>query len=276
MWCESPAIERKESGADMKDSAQEVRSKNSRSDKLGFLAAALGSLMVAVSICSGAAPTQEATEPIWPTKEWQTSSPEEEGMDSKELAKLVDFGTMHSFDSLMVVRHGKIVAEAYYAPSSSGIPHAVRSVTKAVISTLMAIVSKDGLLDSPSHRVLDFFDHRNIANLDDTKEAITVQNLLDMTSGMAWIQPPYGTAPSVIEMERSPDWVKFILDRPMSSAPGDTFNYSDGNAQLLSAIITKLTGISALEYAKAKLFAPLVTKCSGRTIRKAFRWADMD
>ena len=185
------------------------------------------------------------------------STPEVEGMDSKELAKLVDFETTHSFDSLMVVRHGKIVAEAYYALSSAGIPHAARSVTKAVISTLIAIVSKDGLLDSPSHRVLDFFDHRNIANLEDRKEAITVQNLLDMTSGIAWMQPPYGGAPSVIEMERSPDWVRFILDRPMANAPGDTFNYSDGNAHLLSAIITKLKGMSALEYAKAKLFGPL-------------------
>ena len=40
-------------------------------------------------------------------------------MDSKELAKLVDFGTTHGFDSLMVVRRGKIVAETYYAPSSA-------------------------------------------------------------------------------------------------------------------------------------------------------------
>jgi hypothetical protein len=59
---------------------------------LSFLAAALGAFMVAGSICSGAAPTQETTEPIWPTKEWQTSSPEEQGLDSKELAELVDFG----------------------------------------------------------------------------------------------------------------------------------------------------------------------------------------
>ena len=58
-----------------------------------FLAAALGAFMFGASICSGAAHAQVATEPIWPTKEWQTSSPEEQGMDSKELAKLVDFGT---------------------------------------------------------------------------------------------------------------------------------------------------------------------------------------
>ena len=185
------------------------------------------------------------------------STPEEQGMDSEELAKLVDFGAKHSFDSLLVVRHGTIVAEAYYAPYSAGILHAVNSVTKAVISTLVAIVSEEGLLDSPSHRVLDFLNHREIANLDDRKESITVQNLLDMTSGLAWMQPPYGDSPSVTEMLDSPDWVKFILDRPMSNAPGDAFNYSDGDAQLLSAIITRLTRMSAREYAKAKLFGPL-------------------
>ena len=65
-------------------------------------------------ICSGAAHTQDAIEPTWPTKEWQTSTPEEQDMDSKELAELVDFGTMHSFDSLLVVRHGRAVAEVYY------------------------------------------------------------------------------------------------------------------------------------------------------------------
>jgi CubicO group peptidase (beta-lactamase class C family) len=217
-----------------------------------LLAAALAAFMFGASICSGTAYTQGATEPIWPTKEWQTSSPEEQGMDSKALAKLVDLGTTLSLDSLLVQRHGKIVAEAYYAPYAAGIPHAIYSATKAVISTLMSIASKDGLLDSLSLRLFDFFDRRSIVNVDDRKEAITVQSLLDMTSGIEWSMPD-----SMFEMERSPDWVKFVLDRPMSSTPGDVFNYSNGNSHLLSAIITKLTGMSALEYAKAKLFGPL-------------------
>jgi hypothetical protein len=76
-------------------------------------------------------------------------------MDSKELAKLVDFGTTHGFGSLLVVRHGKMVAEAYYAP---GIPHTINSCTKSVISTLTAIAFKDGLLDSLNHRVLDQYE----------------------------------------------------------------------------------------------------------------------
>jgi CubicO group peptidase (beta-lactamase class C family) len=227
----------------------------------------LGAFAIAGAICNGATPTQDTTEPIWPTKEWQTSSPEEQGMDSKELVKLVDFGTVHSFDSLLVARHGKVVAEAYYAPYSAGIPHVINSCTKAVISTLTAIAFKEGLLDNPSHRVMDFFDRQSIANVDDRKEAITVQSLLDMTSGIEWTERLGDSSAAAVEteseMDSSPDWVKFILDRPMSSAPGDIFNYNSGNTHLLSAILTKLTGMSALEYAKSKLFGPLgITKVS--------------
>jgi CubicO group peptidase (beta-lactamase class C family) len=235
------------------------------SDRLALLVAVLTGFTFAASICMGAAPIQDAAEAIWPTKEWQTSTPEEQGVDSKVLANLIDFGTMHDFDSLLVVRHGKIVAEAYYAPYTQGIPHTVYSVTKAIISTLTAIAWKEGLLDSPNHRVLELFDERSIADVDSRKEAITVQDLLNMRSGIAWTEPPDVKPYSIFEMERSPDWVKFILDRPVSSAPGDEFNYNSGNAHLLSAIITKITGMSALEYAKAKLFGPLgITDVSWR------------
>jgi CubicO group peptidase (beta-lactamase class C family) len=78
-----------------------------------------------------------------------------------------------------------------------------------------------------------------------------------MTSGIEWTETLPDVHTSVSEMESSPDWVKFILDRPMSSAPGEVFNYNSGNTHLLSAILTKLTGMSTLDYAKAKLFGPL-------------------
>jgi CubicO group peptidase (beta-lactamase class C family) len=217
-----------------------------------FLAAGLGTFFFGSALCDAAPHGEGPTAPIWPTTEWQTASPEEEGMDSNELVKLIDFGTTRSFDSLLVVRHGKIVAEAYYAPYATGIPHEVFSAVKGVISTLIAVASKERLLDTPNHRVLDFFDRQNFANIDESKETITIQNLLNMTSGLGWKQPD-----SMFEMERSPDWVKFVLDKPMVSAPGNIFNYSNGNAHILSAIITKLTGMSSLDYAKAKLFSPL-------------------
>jgi CubicO group peptidase (beta-lactamase class C family) len=61
----------------------------------------------------------------------------------------------------------------------------------------------------------------------------------------------------LVEFGRSSDLIKFVLDRPMANAPGQVFNYNSGNPHLLSAIITKLSGMSAWDYAKAKLFAPL-------------------
>jgi CubicO group peptidase (beta-lactamase class C family) len=239
----------------MKNCAREVRSSNSPNS--GFLAAALGVFTIATVICSGAATTQGATEPIWPTNGWQTSTPEEQGVDSKELTNLVDFGVTHHLDSLLLVRHGKIVAEVYYAPYSEGILHEVNSTTKAVIGTLIAIAWKDGLLDNPNHPVLDFFDKSKVKDVYDGKVAITVQNLLDMTSGFDWNEGLDGPDISSHAMEYCPNWVDFILDRPMSNSPGEVFYYNSGNAHLLSAIITKLSGMTALEYAQAKLFGPL-------------------
>jgi CubicO group peptidase (beta-lactamase class C family) len=233
----------------MKRAMQHVRSAVS--------GAALSMLTLVVSMSGHAAFAQGGAESVWPTQQWQTSTPEEQGMDSAALANLLDFGATRSLDSLLLVRHGRIVLDAYYAPYTANVPHRINSATKAVVGTLAAIAHKDGLLDSFDHRVLDFFGERTIANIDDGKKAITVQNLLDMTSGIHWIEPLDGRPDSMIEMSRQQDWIKFVLDRPMSSAPGDIFNYNSGSTHLLSAIITRLTGMSASDYAKAKLFGPL-------------------
>lgn len=215
----------------------------------------VGAVIVAASIHCNAARTEGNV--VWPTAQWQTSTPEEQGMESAALAKLVEFGSTRSFDSLLIARHGRLVLDVYYAPRSPDLPHPLNSATKSVIGTLLAIAYRDGLLDSFDRRMLSFFQDRNPAAIDARKRSITIQNLLDMTSGIDWTEPLDGEPTTSIEMRRSPDSIKFILDRPMSKTPGDTFNYNSGNSQLLSAIITKLTGMSARDYAKAKLFAPL-------------------
>jgi CubicO group peptidase (beta-lactamase class C family) len=229
-----------------------------RGKKRLVLGALLSLYVLRSSIHGGPASAQNLDESAWPTKDWLTSTPEEQGVDSSELAKFVTFGGSHSFDSLLVVRHGKIVLDAYYAPYAPDIPHDFHSSTKAVIGTLVGMIYKDGLLDRLDHPVLDFFADRPVANVDDRKKAITVQNLLDMTSGFDWDQGfEDGKEQTRHDLERSSNWTQFILDRPMAHAPGDIFYYNDGNPNLLSAIITKLTGKTAEDYAKEKLFGPL-------------------
>lgn len=180
-------------------------------------------------------------------------------MDSAALAKLVAYGGSHDFDSLIVVRHGRIVTEAYYAPYKGNLQHEIFSSTKAVIGTLLGMVYKDGLLDRLDRPILDFFAaDRHIANVDDRKRAITIQNLLNMTSGLDWKQGFEGEEEiSPHEMARSSNWTQFVLDRPMAHAPGELFYYSNGNPDLVSAVITRLTGKLAEDYARERLFAPL-------------------
>ena len=152
---------------------------------------------------------------------------------------------------MLIVRHGKIVAEVYYAPFRYGIKHRMYSATKSVLGTLIAIALKDGLLDSVDHRVINFFGERLVANIGDYKKSITIQNLLDMTSGLDW------TVESFTEMRHNQDWIQYVLDSPMVEPPGLRFQYNDLNADLLSEILTRISGDSALDYAQKHLFGPL-------------------
>lgn len=215
----------------------------------------LTAILIFIALGSSAAAQPQPA--LWPTNGWQLSKPEEQGIDPSALADLIALGASQNLDSLLITRHGRIVLDAYYAPYSTELPHVVNSVTKAVTGTLAAVALKDGLLKSPDQRVMPFFADRNVMNDDDRKKAITLQHLLDMTSGLDW-QEPFGDVPqSVIDMERSRNFIEFVLNRPMARMPGERFDYNSGGTHLLSAVIAKVAGMSTEDYAKSKLFGPL-------------------
>lgn len=181
-------------------------------------------------------------------------------MDSASLARLIENVGGYKQDSLMIIRHGKIVTEAYYAPYIAGISHDLRSVTKSVVGTLTAIQLQKGGLDSVDHPVMDLFSDKQIQNVDDRKKAMTVQSLLDMTSGIEWVEKAYTPDETIMRMYQSPDRTAFVLNQPMAGAPGANFNYNGGNPYLLSALINKKSGQNALDFAKKELFEPLGIK----------------
>ena len=222
-----------------------------------FLSTLLATLLATLWLLRAAPATAQQPSDPWPTRGWTVSSPEEQGMSSEVLARLVESGAFNNLDSLLIARHGKIVLEATYAPFRGGLKHRINSSTKAVSGSLIAIALEQGVLDSLDRRVVDFFPDRTIANLDDRKKAITIRHLLDMTSGLQWDEGVNGGLASFLAMEGSSDWQQYILDRPMATNPGSVFYYNSGNSHLLSAILTRLTGRSAFDYARQKLFGPL-------------------
>jgi CubicO group peptidase (beta-lactamase class C family) len=120
---------------------------------------------------------------------------------------------------------------------------------QVVIDALVAR-HQQGQIKDVHQPLFDLLPDQGVANLDEKKKAITLENFLTMTSGLDCHENP---APGEAFMQASENWVQFMLDLPMAAQPGTTFNYCTGAVEVLSAILQKATGMSAREF--RKLFA---------------------
>lgn len=188
---------------------------------------------------------------------WESSPPKKQGMDSAVLAQLLHFVQEQNkgLHSILVIRNGDIVLERYYDSYTWDQKHILNSCTKSFVSALVGIAIDKGYIKDEKSNVLGFFPEYRTNNSDPLKEQIEIRHLLTMTSGIDW--PQYGPNNISDRMGESQDWVKFILDRPMAAQPGSQANYSNGDSHLLSAIIQKVTGQTALDFGWKSLFQPL-------------------
>jgi CubicO group peptidase (beta-lactamase class C family) len=223
---------------------------------------------VAASVASVDVPTQAiSTAPYWPTQDWRVSTPEAQGMDPHKLAQmLVSVKQQHlGLHSLLVIRNGTIVSETYFLANQPSIRHELYSVTKSFVSTLVGIALDKGFIKRLDQRILDFFPGRSFANLDAQKQAMTLEDVLTMRSGLDWQEGD----PAYMALYRSPDWVSYMLDLPMVAPPGSQFNYCSGCTHLLSAILEQTTGMNPRLFAEQNLFKPLgISKLTWETDSK--------
>lgn len=202
-------------------------------------------------------PATAWTPDYWRTRNWRVSTPEEQGIDSARLAEglLAIRQKNINVHSVLLIRNGSVVLDAYFYPYDGRSAHDLASVTKSLMTTLIAIAADQGKLklDAP---VLSFFPERTIANRDALKERLTVRHLAGMVNGMdsVCMANDEGT---LEQMMASPDWVQFALDRRMTYEPGTHFCYDSPGMHLLSAILQKATGLTALDFARQNLFEPL-------------------
>jgi CubicO group peptidase (beta-lactamase class C family) len=199
--------------------------------------------------CSGATTTNASV-----PKSWAASTPEEQGMDSELLAQAATqiASKYINLHSMIVMRHGKVVVEKYFGSYTGDQTVPVYSVTKGVVAALIGIAIDQGSIDNVNHKVLDYFPNLTIDNNDANKQAITIENLLTMSSGFAWSDDT-----DINKMISNGSQVQYVLGLPMAAAPGQRFNYNTGAPGLLCAILKKATGMSPTDFANANLFGPL-------------------
>ena len=215
-------------------------------------------IMVSVALwsCGGVG---EDKPDYWPTQGWRTATPESQGMDSAVLLSMLDVIWQEDIkiDSVLVVRNGYIVLDAYSYPRDAADRHNIYSCSKSVTSALIGIAIDKGYIKGVNQSVLDFFPEHMAQNLDADKEAMTLEHLLTMSSGLDcrdsyryhWI--------GLQQMKNSPDWVQFMIDLPMAERPGVQFNYCNGVTFLLSAVLQQKTGMDARSFAEEHVFKPL-------------------
>jgi len=198
--------------------------------------------------------TPATTSNYWPTQGWQASTPEAQGVDAGKLEAM--FQAIDEQDinlhSVLIVRHGYLVAETYYPPYGPGTSHVQYSVTKSVVSALLGIAIQEGYVESIDQPALSYFGDWTVDASDPRRQAMTLEHLLTMTSGMQW-----DDSRDIDGLWRSRDWVQHMLERPMADPPGTRFTYNSGNTHLLSAVIQLTTGQTAQAFAGEHLFGPL-------------------
>lgn len=158
--------------------------------------------------------------------------------------------------SFLFIEDGVVLFEKYYNESRRTQANNIKSVTKVVMSSLIGIAISEGRITSVDQKIADFFPGYSFTG---GKENITVKHLLTMTDGLDIEE----NSPVMMEIFSSKNWIDRILKLPLANPPGEKYNYSTASTHLLSAIITRATGMDALQYANKKLFNPL-----GFTARK--------
>ncbi|HYX69612.1 MAG TPA: serine hydrolase [Terriglobales bacterium] len=217
----------------------------------------LAALLGTTALAQESSPPPAVDKAYWPTQGWRSSTPEAQGMDSEALAQAFDYVRQHQIPihSLLIVRNGYVVLDAYFYPFQEGQVHDGASMTKSITSTLIGIAIGEHKLKSVRQPVLSAFPERNIGNRDPRKDRMTIEHLLTMTSGLdCHVEHAEIT---LRQMDQSKDWVQFMLDLPMVAEPGSKFEYCSGGMHLLSGVISQTTGNSALEFARRELFQPL-------------------
>lgn len=178
------------------------------------------------------------------------STPEAEGVDSQGILDFLDAvgAARLEFHSVMLVRHGKVVAEGWWDPFGAERPHLLYSLSKSFTSTAVGMAVDEGLL-SLDDKVIAYFPDETPADPNDHLAAMTVHNLLSMNTGQ--ITEPLG-------MFTHPEgWVKGFFDTPVDVAPGSHFLYNTPATYMLAAILAKVTNQTLVEYLTPRLFAPL-------------------
>jgi CubicO group peptidase (beta-lactamase class C family) len=209
--------------------------------------------------------------------DWREVVPSEAGFASdldSRLAKLIADKRAWGLHGVLVARAGRIVLERYFDGEDNnwGRPlgvvhfgpdslHNLYSVTKSIVALVYGIALAEGKVPPPSAPLYaQFPEYGDLVAADERRQQQTIAHALSMSLGAEWneIGLAYDSpANDEVGMEMASDRYRFVLDRPVTGAPGKRWQYSGGATALLGRLIARGTGRSLPDYARIALFDPM-------------------
>lgn len=193
---------------------------------------------------------QDTAEPY----EWPISTPEEQGLDSGIFARAYkEVEKMPFLHSLLVIKNGYLVAERYFYYHDRRDAADIGSVSKSMISALVGIALKEGYLTGLEQKMLDSFPEYIYKRMNPRKYDITLRHLLTMTAAY----PSVDTDELWRLFVNSPDWIEYGISLHLAGELGRLWQFSTTSTHLLSAVISRASGMNTREFAEKYLFEPL-------------------
>ena len=148
--------------------------------------------------------------------------------------------------SVLMVRHGKITAEAYWKPFTRDTKHRMYSVSKSFVSIAVGILIGEGKL-ALDDRIDRFFPDKIPAGCHPWTLQTTVRDLLMMAAPHD--QSTYS--------DKDPDWADTFFQTEPNHQPGRIFSYNTSATVMLLIIVKRITGVEFVEYLQSRLFEPV-------------------
>ncbi|REE85145.1 CubicO group peptidase (beta-lactamase class C family) [Paenibacillus taihuensis] len=180
------------------------------------------------------------------------TTPEAVGIRSTAIAALLDAWKESGLElhSMMILRHGQVAAEGWWAPYAPELSHMLFSLSKSFTSSAIGLAAAEGLL-SLDDAVISFFPEVAPEEPSANLSAMRVRHLLMMGTGHE--EDTMGPLSSA----EDGDWVRAFLQVPVGREPGTHFVYNSGATYMLSAILQKVSGVKLLDYLRPRLLDPL-------------------
>lgn len=178
---------------------------------------------------------------------FKISTPEAQGIPSKGILHVLDLFEefsipMHSF---LLMRHGRLVCEAYWAPYTKDTLQRMYSITKSFVSLAIgALVTKNQL--SLDDHIVDFFPDKLTDPIPCQLKETTIRHMLTMS-----------TCHRMTTYKRTddPDWTRTFFTVPPDHDPGSFFMYDTSSSHVLGALVERITGQNLLEYLRTTVLA---------------------